>query len=180
MPGVICTDLRLPDLDGRELIIRIRQAWPGAGPTPRIIVLTGDDSESTRAELDELGIHRLLVKPVSVRELRQAACEGDSGGDAAAGAGDPQLMRLFREELEQRLPELDRCISNLDRHSACLILHQLIASSAMNEEHRLTASLRALDEACRQGDTTALLARNYHDFLESAHDCLHRLSTPEA
>lgn len=174
LPDVVCTDLRLPDLDGRELIERIRNSWPPDRPVPRFIVLTGDGSESTRNELNALGIDRFMVKPVSGQELRHAMGEDESGADPDPEACDPQLLRLFREELLSRLPELDRCISNFDHDRAGLILHQLIASSAMNREHQLTCGLRALGEACDRGDRSAALARTYHSLLGSAREFLSR------
>ena len=176
-PALICMDIHLPDSNGLEVIRRIRQAWPSDKPPPRVIILTGDDSGLKQGDLATLKIDGLLVKPVSGQQLRKAARfhqdspikELDPDGHAR------ELKNLFREELERRLPELDQCISNLDRQRVTGILHQLIASSAMCCERRLELSLRALDSACRRDDSTAGLAQTYYALIESAQEFLARL-----
>jgi DNA-binding response OmpR family regulator len=68
---LVITDLRMPDVDGRQVIASIRTSSPG---TP-IILLTGwgqhaaDDSD----ELPQ--VDRLLGKPPRIRELRTALAE---------------------------------------------------------------------------------------------------------
>ena len=138
LPDLICMDLHLPDISGLEVIRRIRLAWPPERSQPRIIVLTGDDSGLKQSDLAGLNIERLLVKPVSGHELREAARLQPNNhiNEAGAYGHKLELEILFREELEQRLPELDRLISNFDRGPAAGILHQLIASSAMCNERR--------------------------------------------
>ena len=105
-PHLICMDLHLPDINGLEVIRRIRLAWPPDKPPPRVIILTGDDSGLKQCELAALNIDALLVKPVSGQQLREAArlerknrvTESGPGGDKL------ELRNLFREELERRNP----------------------------------------------------------------------------
>ena len=175
-PELICMDIHLPDINGLDVIRQLRLAWPPDRPPPRIIILTGDDSGLKPSDLAVLNIDELLVKPVSGRQLRKAArlhrtiCVAEPDPPEH----NPDIRKLFREELEQRLPELDQCISNFDGTRATRILHQLIASSAMCNERKLESTLRELDASCRRDDSTADLARVYFSLIESAREFLYR------
>jgi CheY-like chemotaxis protein len=178
-PDLICMDIHLPDIDGLEVIRRIRLGWPADRPPPRVVILTGDDSGLKQSDLAGLNIEQLLVKPVSGQQLRDVARlhrnnRVEESGPRGTGL---ELRNLFRAELEQRLPELDQCVSNLDRNQAARILHQLIASSAICNEHKLESDLRKLDATCRRDDSTADLARAYYTLLESAQKFLYRHHT---
>lgn len=59
----LLTDVRLPDLDGREIV----RAAQGHDPRPLIALITGWDIEPE--ECDRLGIDWLFLKPVDVRDL---------------------------------------------------------------------------------------------------------------
>lgn len=64
---VIVTDARLPDMDGRELLARVRESWP---LTMRILMT----SESEDGVVSSLlaAAHQLLNKPVSPLQLLEA------------------------------------------------------------------------------------------------------------
>jgi PAS domain S-box-containing protein len=67
---VIVSDLRMPGLDGRELLERLRRQ--GAGVEHRLIFLTGDAATAQAARVAaETGVH-VLVKPLRLEELAQA------------------------------------------------------------------------------------------------------------
>ena len=59
----LLTDVRLPDLDGREIVQVARQY----DPRPRIALITGWDIDPS--ECDRLGIDYLFLKPVNVQDL---------------------------------------------------------------------------------------------------------------
>ena len=175
-PDLICMDIHLPDINGLEVIRRIRLAWPAERPPPRVIILTGDDSGLKQSDLTALNIDALLVKPVSGQQLREAARldRNNRVNESDARGHSLELRNLLREELVRLLPELDQCISNFDCIRATRILHQIIASSAICNERKLESGLRKLDTACRRDDSTADLARAYYALLESAHEFLYR------
>ena len=65
---LICLDLTLPGVDGREVCRRIRDE-PGPGVRPRVLMLTARDSLDDRvAGLDD-GADDYLVKPFAFPEL---------------------------------------------------------------------------------------------------------------
>ncbi len=64
-PDFVLTDLRLPDLDGRELAQRARQLVP----PPRVALITGWDLDPERETPDTWGIEWYFQKPLNVRDL---------------------------------------------------------------------------------------------------------------
>ncbi|HYZ30781.1 MAG TPA: response regulator [Crenalkalicoccus sp.] len=73
---VLLTDLRMPRLDGRELIRRLRTVRPGLP----VVVMTGFvPAEGTRAVQFGHGPLRLLAKPLMAALLLQAVQEVAAG-----------------------------------------------------------------------------------------------------
>ena len=64
VPQVVIVDLSLPDMDGAEVVVRLRQ-W---SQVP-VIVLTVRDSERERVKLLDAGADDYLTKPFSTQEL---------------------------------------------------------------------------------------------------------------
>jgi CheY-like chemotaxis protein len=81
-PEAVITDIHLPGLSGHELVLRIRQGWPGQRP-PRIILLSADPAAhpAPGAAADVI-----LAKPATPAQLR-AALYGNSGRRIAAVGG---------------------------------------------------------------------------------------------
>jgi PAS domain S-box-containing protein len=64
---VLLLDMMLPDMDGREILARLRTARPAH--LKAILVLTGDTTAERRAEVERLGADALLTKPIGVTKL---------------------------------------------------------------------------------------------------------------
>jgi two-component system KDP operon response regulator KdpE len=64
-PDIIVVDLGLPDLDGIELIRRLR-SWSGAA----VIVLSGTGAEATKVQAFDAGADDYVTKPFGLDELR--------------------------------------------------------------------------------------------------------------
>ncbi len=177
-PQIICMDLHLPDIGGVAVIRKIRANWPVDRPAPRIVVLTGDAKAIDREDVTSLHVDHVLVKPITGRQLRQVIGHPDTSGSGKPETGEDrsEMQALFRAELDQRLPELDKSLSLLDRRAVAGILHQLIASAAMTRETRLESSLRSLDTLCRQGGSPIAMARSYHELLESVRGVIFKQS----
>lgn len=61
-------DLTLPDGNGLEAIAELR----ASGSLPRVtLAMTGDSQAATRARCIEAGCSEVLVKPISIKELRR-------------------------------------------------------------------------------------------------------------
>ena len=73
----VLTDLRLPDLDGRDVVLAARQLVP----RPRIALITGWDVDES--EVEKLGLNWVFLKPLNVQEIvkkfQQARSPCDDG-----------------------------------------------------------------------------------------------------
>jgi len=67
-PDVILLDLRLPDLDGIEVLKRLREREVRAG----VVVLTGHGAVDTAIQAIRLGAHDYLEKPCPVEKVEMA------------------------------------------------------------------------------------------------------------
>ncbi len=92
-PDFLLTDLRLPDLDGREIArfaSQLKQA-------PRIALITGWDLADEPGELSEWGIDWVFPKPLNVHELvstlREAASERQESGPISSESARTELGR---------------------------------------------------------------------------------------
>jgi len=65
---VVVLDVRLPGMNGFEVLCRIRQEWPSVS----VIMATAYPSEETLLQCMSLGAVRYLIKPFSVAELMRA------------------------------------------------------------------------------------------------------------
>ena len=73
-PDVLLLDLKMPDLDGLEVLAKLRGSYPGM----RVIMLTGHGSFEAGQEGMELGAYDYIMKPVDLNrliEIIRGACE---------------------------------------------------------------------------------------------------------
>ncbi len=66
---VILVDIRMPGMDGMELLRRIKERWPES----EVVVITGYPTIETAKEAVRLGAHNYLSKPVGPKEVIEAA-----------------------------------------------------------------------------------------------------------
>ena len=175
-PGLIYTDIHLPDTCGLAMVEEIRSAWPQERSLPHIVVITGDCSSRLRLRAKQANVDGILLKPVRMEDIRASAqrlihlnstVQDNSLRDPAA-AMDYELRELFSRELTTRLPLLDGYISSLNWKPASEILHQLIASSAMCREKELENYSRLLYQAISANPRPKTIAQAYHPFLWAA------------
>ena len=65
LPDVMVLDLKMPGIDGLEVLRRTKKAYPGV----QIIMLTGHGSEKDEKEARRLGVFEYLQKPVEFEKL---------------------------------------------------------------------------------------------------------------
>jgi DNA-binding NtrC family response regulator len=109
-PGVMVLDLKMPGMDGMEVLRRVREAYPNV----QVIILTGHGTDKDEEEAKKLGAFAYLQKPVEmdrlVDTLRKAHKKFKSikhGLDTAlmaasmAQAGEVEMARkMMKEETE--------------------------------------------------------------------------------
>ncbi|MDR3603963.1 MAG: response regulator [Desulfomonilaceae bacterium] len=64
-PDVLLVDLKMPGMDGMEVLRRAREAYPGV----QVVMLTGHGSEADEVEARRLGVFEYLRKPVALDQL---------------------------------------------------------------------------------------------------------------
>jgi len=65
IPDVMVLDLRMPGIDGMEVLRRVKKAYPEV----QVIILTGHGSEKDEEEARRLGAFEYLQKPVNIDHL---------------------------------------------------------------------------------------------------------------
>jgi len=65
LPDVVVLDLKMPGIDGMEVLRRIRKAYPNV----QVIMLTGHGSDKDEKEAKKLGAFEYLQKPVEIETL---------------------------------------------------------------------------------------------------------------
>jgi len=68
---VVLLDLRMPGLDGMDVLKTIKQRWPDC----EVVVITGYPTIETAKEAVRLGAQNYIVKPVGPDEVIRAASE---------------------------------------------------------------------------------------------------------
>ena len=71
LPDVMVLDLKMPGMDGMEVLRRAKEAYHGV----QIIRLTGHGSEKDEKEARRLGVFEYLQKPVSIEKLMKTVTE---------------------------------------------------------------------------------------------------------
>jgi len=97
IPDIIILDLKMPGIDGMEVLRRVKQHFPEI----QVIILTGHGNDLDEAEARELGAFDYLRKPVDIEVLVErirTAClsknkDGSMSAVAFAEAGDFDTAR---------------------------------------------------------------------------------------
>jgi DNA-binding NtrC family response regulator len=80
VPDVMVLDLKMPGIDGMEVLKRVKKSYPKV----KVIILTGHGSEKNKTEAFSLGAFGYLQKPVKIDELIE------------------QIMRAYKSGKEDR------------------------------------------------------------------------------
>ena len=170
-------DIRMPGMDGLELVELIRKGGAGVNPALPIISITASQNEATHARLRQLGVRVQAEKPLGAAQLLQLVAQACGNNDTHATQpetekifdlaaalkhveGKHALLRRLAAVLLAELPPQERALAqameqNNPAHVHCLA-HALKNSAAMLQLPQLTAACAALEEAaqarqeCRQ------------------------------
>ena len=69
-PAIMTLDIRMPGLNGYELLQKVKRRYPELF----IIVITGIDVPNMEEMLEHSGAHALLRKPIDLQELSDIIC----------------------------------------------------------------------------------------------------------
>jgi DNA-binding NtrC family response regulator len=105
VPDVMVLDLRMPGIDGIEVLRRVKKAYPKV----QVVILTGHGSDKDEKEARKLGAFEYLQKPVDidhlVKTLKKAyrkRMEDAMVAATFAEAGDYKTAKEVMEEEEKR------------------------------------------------------------------------------
>ena len=82
LAGCLVTDIRMPEMDGLELL----QALAARGPLPPVIVITGHGEVPLAVQAMKLGARDFIEKPFDTAEL-MTSIRGALSGDRELGRG---------------------------------------------------------------------------------------------
>ncbi len=120
-PDTVVVDLRLPDLDGLELLRRFRAAEPSAA----VVILTGHGSVAKAVEAMKAGAHSFVEKPVEPETLLALVARAVEHRQLV----DENLA--LRRQLEHRAP-LDGIVGKSRQMVELLDLVRSVAASDAN------------------------------------------------
>jgi two-component system KDP operon response regulator KdpE len=131
-PDLVILDLGLPDMDGQDVIRRLRE-WL----TAPIIVLSARDQESQKIKALDNGADDYLTKPFSTGELlarvrvalRHTNVAGDEAGKTAYTIGELKVdlaaRRVFVAETEVHLTPIEyKLLATMVHHAGKVLTHR--------------------------------------------------------
>ncbi len=111
VPSLLLLDFHMPELDGAELLARLRADKDPASAQLPVIVLTGDAGEESEVRCLEAGADDFVTKPINLEILRARI--------------ETQLrLQSLRRQLQQQNAELEAWRENLERDLAAARLTQ--------------------------------------------------------
>jgi two-component system alkaline phosphatase synthesis response regulator PhoP len=93
--SVVLTDIRMPGIDGVELLRQIKDRTPDAS----VILMTGYASLGTAIEALRLGAHDYLIKPSSSQDIKSSVQEGISRANSLKRRRD--LLHVIQSNLSE-------------------------------------------------------------------------------
>ena len=140
-PDAVVLDLGLPDMDGKDVLLRAREFY--AGP---IIILSARDREAEKIEALDLGANDYVEKPFGVGELlariraglRQRADPAVHKGPLTAGEVimDFDRRQVTRNgEVVRLTPKEYDLLSHLARYAGKLISHADLLTAVWGAAH---------------------------------------------
>lgn len=140
-PALVILDLGLPDMDGKDLIARLR-AW---SQMP-IIILSARDGETEKIAALDLGADDYVEKPFGIGELtarmrtalrRNIRIDGGSATFDVAGLHIDLLKYVVtRDGQELRLtPKEYELLALLARHAGRVVTHKTLLTSVWGPAH---------------------------------------------
>jgi two-component system, OmpR family, KDP operon response regulator KdpE len=139
---LLVVDLELPDLDGSEIVERLR-SWS----TVPIIVLSVRSSEAEKVRVLELGADDYVVKPFGMAELLARARAAlrrqsrSSSGEHLVKAGRLTIDLAARnvllgDERIQLSPKEYRLLQTLAQHAGNVVTHQQLLKQVWGIKHQ--------------------------------------------
>jgi signal transduction histidine kinase/DNA-binding response OmpR family regulator len=175
---LVLMDLHTPMMDGYAAARAMREL-PGAKARTRIIALSADAFEESRARALQAGMDGFLAKPVDVQTLaallgehRPAAPDADFDERVLQDLRDnlpatkiAPLYQCFVQDLPQRIERLQQALDEADAATLRAEAHALKGASANLGLRAVTVAASELDQQAKQGADAPVLQGLAQDLL---------------
>ena len=140
-PDTVVLDLGLPDMDGKDVLVRAREFY--AGP---IIILSARDREAEKIAALDLGANDYIEKPFGIGELLARIRAGLRQGSDRMTAKGPIMVGQVVIDMERRLvtrngeavkltPKEYDLLAHLARHAGKLVGHADLLTAVWGAAH---------------------------------------------
>ena len=151
-PDVLITDIRMPGIDGLELLRQVQERWPDLP----VIVITAHSDLDAAVSAYQGGAFEYLPKPFDVDEavqLVERACKNaDTSGRDAARGGSGQVPEIIGEA--PAMQEVFRAIGRLSNSNITVLINgesgtgkELVARALHRHSPRRAGAFIALNMA---------------------------------
>ena len=138
---LIVSDIRMPDLDGFELLTEVRRRSPDTA----VVLLSRASDSATAVECLHYGAADFLLKPVSIRELRARVVR------ALEKRALSLQNRYYQEYLEHRIRSQAHRIQEIFLQGVQMLARALEAKDAYTRGHSIRVSHYAVAAARQLG-----------------------------
>lgn len=136
---LVVTDLKIPDMDGFELLMLMQSHYPNIPA----IVMTASDTPQIETKLKESGMLRLIEKPVDFVELSQTILKSlneNYKGGTLTGISLPSFLQLIEMEQNTCLME----VSTPSGEQGLLYFHQGVLYDALFKDKKGEEAVHAM------------------------------------
>lgn len=148
---LLITDIYMPEMDGIELLRRVRRQWPDTA----VLVITGVAEVGTAVECLQLGALDYLAKPVQLEEVR--ARIHNALERHRLSLENRYLQQSYQERLESQLRELSRRNKEMFLGQIQMAVRMLEKKDVYTRGHSDRVAVYAVKTAVQMGYTGEIL-----------------------
>ncbi len=172
---LLLTDIRMPEMDGYELVTKIRQQEGGGGQRTPVIAITANALEADVEKCFDVGVDDVIAKPVELEDLRNALEKWTPVSEVQVDTADMQdsaslpdaielsvltqsmgdkpelhqhLLRSYREALAHELDNIQQAFAWKNNEQIAEYTHKLKSSSR-------SLGAKAMAEICQRLEAKA-------------------------
>jgi len=155
---VVLMDVQMPEMDGLEATMRIREREKITGLRIPVIAMTANAMKGDRERCLESGMDGYVSKPIRAADLfralepiqPQAPPKPAPAAVARTSRFNRELVAIFHQECPTLLAEIDRAIAQKDSKSLRRAAHTIKGSAALFEAEETVARAKVLENMGRE------------------------------